>query len=204
MGRKQAELVGNEVGGWYGLIISPSELQVPARVQQPIAELPLFEDGLLCQREPGSCQYICRSKRIMKDHWREEHGWSLRGGKGRLARRVEESLEERFWKAAKRVRCQRFFPTFHGSQYFEVCQPEREQEAQEEDQAQPAQEGGEQLWQRAWNKANRNWEELEKRARATIEDGEKDEVSPWLDRTQWLPYLARLNRDELLASIEEP
>ncbi|GME47471.1 uncharacterized protein LTHEOB_12917 [Neofusicoccum parvum] len=56
----------------------------------------------------------------------------------------------------------------------------------------------------AWNKANQNWEELEKRARATIEDGEKDEVSPWLDRTQWLPYLARLNRDELLASIEEP
>nr|ATA58079.1 DNA helicase [Neofusicoccum umdonicola]ATA58208.1 DNA helicase [Neofusicoccum umdonicola] len=49
-----------------------------------------------------------------------------------------------------------------------------------------------------------NWEELEKRARVTIEDGEKDEVSPWLDRTQWLPYLARLNRDELLASIEEP
>ncbi|GME37551.1 uncharacterized protein LTHEOB_12917 [Neofusicoccum parvum] len=49
-----------------------------------------------------------------------------------------------------------------------------------------------------------NWEELEKRARATIGDGEKDEVSPWLDRTQWLPYLARLDRDELLASIEEP
>ncbi|GME35790.1 uncharacterized protein LTHEOB_12917 [Neofusicoccum parvum] len=57
---------------------------------------------------------------------------------------------------------------------------------------------------RAWDRANKNWEGLEKRARATIEDGEKDEVSPWLDRTQWLPYLARLDRDDLLASIEEP
>ncbi|KAB2568577.1 hypothetical protein DBV05_g12744 [Lasiodiplodia theobromae] len=112
----------------------------------------------------------------MKDHWRKEYGWSLGGGKGRLTRRVEERLEERFWEAAKQVYCQRFFPGFHGSQYFE----------------------------RAWDKANKNWEELEKRARATIEDGEKDEVSPWLDRTQWLPYLARLDRDNLLASIEEP
>lgn len=60
------------------------------------------------------------------------------------------------------------------------------------------------MWQQAWEKARRNWEELEKRARATIEEGEKDEVSPWLDRTQWLPYLARLDRDDLLASVEEP
>lgn len=135
----------------------------------------------------------------MKDHWRKEHGWSLGGGKGRLTRRVEERLEERFWEAAKQVHCQRFFPGFHGSQYFEVCQPEQAQE----EQAHPAQ-GGEQLWQRAWDRANKNWEELEKRARATIEDGEKDKVSQWLDRTQWLPYLARLDRDDLLASIEEP
>ncbi|GME39101.1 uncharacterized protein LTHEOB_12917, partial [Neofusicoccum parvum] len=176
MGRKQAELIGNEVGGWHGLIMFPSELEVPAQVERPIAELPLFEDGLLCQKDPGNCRYICRDtkgdKMTMKKHWRVEHGWSVGGGsRGRLSRRTEEGLDKRLQEA-----------------YFEVCrpepEPEQEQEAQQEDQAQqPAQEGGEQLWQRAWNKANQNWQELEKRARATIEEGEKDEVSPWLDRT---------------------
>ncbi|GME34873.1 uncharacterized protein LTHEOB_12917 [Neofusicoccum parvum] len=143
----------------------------------------------------------------MKKHWRVEHGWSVGGGsRGRLSRRTEEGLDKRLQEAVKQVRCQRFFPTFYGSQYFEVCQPEEAQEEREEqeEQVDPGQQGGEQLWQQAWNKANRNWEELEKRARATIEDGEKDEVSPWLDRTQWLPYLARLDRDDLLASVKEP
>ncbi|GME40029.1 uncharacterized protein LTHEOB_12917 [Neofusicoccum parvum] len=166
MGRKQAELVGSEVRSWYGLVTFSSELEVLARVQQPVAELPLFKDGLLCRKDTGSCQYVCRNEKMMKEHWYTEHGWSIGGGKGRQSRMVEEGLNKRFQEAVKQVHCQRFFPTFHGSQYFE--------------------------------------EELEKRARATIEDGEKDEVSPWLDRTQWLPYLARLDRDDLLASVEEP
>ncbi|EOD42854.1 putative dna helicase protein [Neofusicoccum parvum UCRNP2] len=124
---------------------------------------------------------------------------SRKGGSGKSK---DELVERRFQEAARPIHCQRFFPSRHGSQYFEVRQPEQ---AQEEDQAHTAKEGGgEQLWRQAWNRANENWEELEKRARATIEDGEKDEVSPWLDRTQWLPYLARLDRDELLASVEEP
>lgn len=114
----------------------------------------------------------------MKEHWRIEHRWSIGRGRGRLGRRAEERLGERFQEAAKQVHCQRFFPAFQGSQHFEVCQPEQAQE----EQAHPTP-GGEQLWQRAWDKANRNWEELEKRAWATIEDGEKDEVSLWLDRT---------------------
>lgn len=40
--RNQAELVDNEVGGWHVLIVFSNELEVPARVQQPIAELLLF------------------------------------------------------------------------------------------------------------------------------------------------------------------
>lgn len=209
VGRKQAELIGNEVRDWHGLITSPSELEVPVQVGQPIAELPLHEDGLLCRLEPGKCRYIYRNKKGIKNHWSREHSWSTLSRKGRSGKSKEDTAERRFQEAARPVRCQRFFPSRHGSQYFEVCQPEPEPEPEQtqEDQAHSAQGGGgggEQLWRQAWDKANKSWEELEERARATIEDGEKDEVSPWLDRTQWLPYLARLNRDELLASIEEP
>ncbi|GME37957.1 uncharacterized protein LTHEOB_12917, partial [Neofusicoccum parvum] len=175
MGRKQAELVGGEVRSWHGLIAFSSELEVPARVQRPVTELPLFKDGLLCRKDASSCQYVCRNEKMMKEHWYTKHGWSIRGGgKGRQSRMVEEGLKRRFQEAVKQVCCQRFFPTFHGSQYFEVCrpEPEQEQEAQQEDQAQQPAQGGEQLWRQAWNKANQNWEELEKRARATIEEGE--------------------------------
>jgi hypothetical protein len=41
-------------------------------------------------------------------------------------------------------------------------------------------------------------------ARNTIQDGERDEVNPWLERTQWLPYLKGLQRPNLLACIEQP
>ncbi|GME31977.1 uncharacterized protein LTHEOB_12917, partial [Neofusicoccum parvum] len=113
----------------------------------------------------------------MKNHWSREHSWSMLSRKGGSGKSKEEAVERRFQEAVKQVYCQRFFPSRHGSQYFEVCQLEEAQEEREEreEQVDPGQQGGEQLWQRAWNKANQNWEELEKRARATIEDGEKDE-----------------------------
>ncbi|KAF2866456.1 hypothetical protein BDV95DRAFT_680034 [Massariosphaeria phaeospora] len=33
--------------------------------------------------------------------------------------------------------------------------------------------------------------------------GERDEVNPWVDRTQWLPYLVGMERADLLACIKE-
>ncbi|KAF2870921.1 hypothetical protein BDV95DRAFT_619840 [Massariosphaeria phaeospora] len=48
------------------------------------------------------------------------------------------------------------------------------------------------------------WERVEKRAISTIQAGERDEVNPWVDRTQWLPYLVGIERADLLACIKEP
>jgi RecQ family ATP-dependent DNA helicase len=48
------------------------------------------------------------------------------------------------------------------------------------------------------------WANVETRAQNTIQEGERDEVNPWLERTQWLPYLVGMERPELLACIEEP
>ncbi|KAG9379180.1 hypothetical protein A1F94_009536 [Pyrenophora tritici-repentis] len=42
---------------------------------------------------------------------------------------------------------------------------------------------------------------IEKRAQTTIQEGERDEVNPWLERTQWLPYLVGMERPDLLACI---
>jgi hypothetical protein len=49
-----------------------------------------------------------------------------------------------------------------------------------------------------------SWENVEKRENKTTQDGERDEVNPWIERTQWLPYLVGIERADLLACIEEP
>jgi hypothetical protein len=48
------------------------------------------------------------------------------------------------------------------------------------------------------------WERVEKRAASTIQAGERDEVNPWVERTQWLPYLVGMERADLMACIKEP
>jgi hypothetical protein len=43
-----------------------------------------------------------------------------------------------------------------------------------------------------------------KRAQSTIQVGERNEVNPWVERTQWLPYLVGMERADLIACIEKP
>ena len=45
---------------------------------------------------------------------------------------------------------------------------------------------------------------MQQNAAAAIEEGERDEVNPWLERAQWQPYLMGIDRDDLLQSIREP
>jgi len=69
---------------------------------------------------------------------------------------------------------------------------------------QPVPTEGEAAWARVGEEMAKAWANVEERAKTSIQDGEKDEVAPWLDRTGWLPYLINLERSDLLASIEEP
>ncbi|KAF2748571.1 hypothetical protein M011DRAFT_331378 [Sporormia fimetaria CBS 119925] len=55
---KQAELVADEVSSWTGLIEYASEVEVPSHVTQPILQLPVWPDGLMCQIDPGHCRQI--------------------------------------------------------------------------------------------------------------------------------------------------
>ena len=60
------------------------------------------------------------------------------------------------------------------------------------------------LWDQVATQASQNWQELLSKTHSTIQEGAADEVSPWLERTSWLEYLADLDRQELLASIQRP
>jgi len=59
-------------------------------------------------------------------------------------------------------------------------------------------------WAEIQRKASERVSEIQKKTVETIRQGEKDEVNPWLERTQWAKYLAGFERPELMACVEEP
>ena len=196
---KDAQRVAEEVQGWTELLQYPGELEVPIIIDRPIAQLPLHDDGFLCQLDPTRCHYICRSEKSIKEHWRKQHQWSANNGKrGGSVTTRRQIAQRRFNDAAKRVNCQRLFPTNHRSQYFEVRQPEQSREDQIMAEADDV------LSDRVWGQAIRKWAEMKKKDAETIQQGEKDEANPWLERTGWHIYLSGFDIPSLIALIAEP
>ncbi|KAL1643247.1 hypothetical protein SLS61_009346 [Didymella pomorum] len=195
--RKEAELIADEVRNWAGLSEYASELNVPSQVIEPIQQLPVYQDGKMCRLDPDRCRQIFRSERVMKNHWRDIHGWSPAEKGGRPTQVQQKAIDDRIKQFSKNVHCQRLLVQGHSKQYFEVHQPG---------------DGGPDVvtvdsdaaWALVGEQMARAWANVETRAENTIQQGEKDEVNPWLERTQWLPYLVGMERPELMACIEEP
>jgi hypothetical protein len=121
--RKEAELIADEVRSWAGLSEYASELNVPSQVIEPIQQLPVYQDGKMCRLDPDRCRQIFRSERVMKNHWRDIHGWSPAEKGGRPNRVQQKAMDDRIKQFSKNVHCQRLLAQGHGKQYFEVHQP---------------------------------------------------------------------------------
>ena len=186
VGYKEAEAVGQQVRSWAGLVQYSSELEIPRSVQTPVPQLALYEDGMLCDLGVGNCQQVFRSSKSLKNHWRKDHqGWSAGERRGRPSRTRAQGLQARTQQGYRRVYCQRLFGSRHGSQYFEVQAPSQEGEGPS---IVPV--DGEAAWARVGAEMARAWERVEKQAASTIQAGERDEVNPWVERTQWLTQMA--------------
>jgi superfamily II DNA helicase RecQ len=195
---KEAQSIAEAIQEWPGITPFPSELNVPTYVEEPIPEIPLYVDGFQCQLDPVRCKFVGRGRESIRKHWKGEHGWSMRQQGGGSGRDKAHQVQRRFEKGAKSVHCQRFFPSRHGSSYFEVRQPE----AASIEQAHAS--TSERAWERVWGRANDYWELMQEEVRKKIQKGAADEVSPWLKRTGWIEYFEDCDRDDLLQSIREP
>jgi hypothetical protein len=123
--RKVASEVGLDIRSWAGIMQYPSEFVAPSEIMAPHPQLPVYADGLLCQLQPSQCQRVLRSIKSMKQHWHEDHqGWSAGKKRGRPSRIKEKVLQVRIKEGYTRVHCQRLFGSRHGSQYFQVHQPD--------------------------------------------------------------------------------
>jgi hypothetical protein len=195
---KQAEDIAERVRSWSGLIEYASELQAPSEVIPPISQLPIYPDGVLCQLDAAYCCKVFRSIDVIKKHWREVHSWSVGSKGGHLSQVAQKEIQLRIEKGCRRVHCQRLFVQGPGSQYFEVQPPDDDNDPG----IVPV--DGEAAWARVGEAMARAWANVEKRAQSTIQAGERDEVNPWVERTQWLPYLVGMERADLMACVEEP
>jgi hypothetical protein len=135
----------------------------------------------------------------MKQHWHEEHqGWSAGKKRGRPSRIKEKVLQARIKQGYTRVHCQRLFGSRYGLQYFQVHQP-----ANDGPDVVPIE--GDAAWAQVGAQMAKAWgPTVETRAQNTIQEGERDTVNPWVERTQWLPYLVGMERPELMVYVEEP
>ncbi|UPX18297.1 uncharacterized protein EKO05_0008600 [Ascochyta rabiei] len=53
-------------------------------------------------------------------------------------------------------------------------------------------------WAQVGEQMAKAWANVEARAQNPFQEGERDEVNPWLEWTQWLPYLVGMERPELM------
>ena len=168
---KQAESVADEVSRWGGLIQYASEVEVPSHVTQPIPQLPVWPDGLMCQIDPDHCRHIFRSAETMRKHWQQIHNWSAARRGGRPSRVEAEKIQARISTSCKTVRCQRLFVQGQGSQYFEIQQSD-------EDGPDAVPIDGNAAWMRVGEQMAKAWAHVETQVQNTIQAGEKDEVNP--------------------------
>ena len=197
--QKQAKAIANAIQQWANLLQYPTELEPINNGIDAIPQLPVYDDGMLCLLDTERCQYIARTLNSIKLHWRQRHfGWTVGKKRGRPSDTREKALQADLEGSYKRVQCQRLFGSRHGSQYFEV------RKVPEPIQQQPEPTEGDAAWTRVGIEMDKAWAEVKSQAMLTIQDGEKDEASPWLERTGWVPYLMNLDRAELLASVEQP
>jgi superfamily II DNA or RNA helicase len=227
--KNESLAIHNAVDLWPGLKREPGEFVVPPFISEPIPALSKPEDGWLCQASV-TCKYVCRSEEQLMKHWRasiEEggHGWNIKGGKGRggrLPERQKIEIKERINGARRRVQTQRFYPSRFGSQYFYIRPTQPRQATQtttnndssdtndeidtevNEDEENQDNDGEADVWSQIQTESKRRYEARIEAVEAQIGDSEKNEVNPWLERTDWAKYLRGHERDDLLALVEKP
>lgn len=139
----------------------------------------------------------------MMEHCRKEHGWVRYRRRGRpdcISKAQAEQEKSQPWKA---VWYQRFFVQGHGSQYFEVRRPEGNRTGEEAQAMPEADVSSEVLWGQFRDQVVGTWTHIENRAKSTIQEGEANEISPWLERARWHECLVGLERPESILCIGE-
>jgi hypothetical protein len=118
----------------------------------------------------------------MRNHWKTAHHWSVAEKGGQPSQIARRRIQARGQQGSRAVHCQRLFVQGQGSQYFEVQPP-----SQEGEDLSIVPVDGKTAWARVGAEMAKARERVKKQAASTVQAGERNEVNPWVERTQWLP-----------------
>ncbi|KAJ5861944.1 uncharacterized protein N7529_009254 [Penicillium soppii] len=153
------------------------EWQPPLVVNQPVPNLPVYSDGILCEQGPF-CHFIARSIGTMRNHWRDQHSWVAPIHRGGRRRQQNSSVaEQQVQQFTRIVRCQRAFNHGLGSYYIRVQTLGVDAVTEADSVATPH------LHDRLINQIERAYTERAEQPQI-IEASQRDETNPWLRRTQ--------------------
>jgi hypothetical protein len=142
-------------------------------------------DGLGCHQ----CTFVSPHRRIIQQHYADEHDWVNLRGKGRINASRAERLEAVPWRTG--VRCQRYFISRKASGWFEV--ERRRAPVQEEGPVETRKDQMIQVFQRQVEMC----EEAGKQEVVEEVDA-KTEPNKWLDRVGWAQHLDGFEVDEIV------
>ena len=164
-------------GGWDHIEEPPNVEEWPRQINEPIAGVPVYEDGILCLQ----CQvYTCRELRTMKAHWVDQHGYRVHPGGGRPTPGQAEAIRTSIERHTRPVSCQRLFTQGPGSHYIRVAAA-----STDADTPVAQVDAVDQIMQQI-----REFQRQDREAHQTIiQAGDLDEATPWLNRTGWPRYL---------------
>jgi hypothetical protein len=97
------------------------EVVYPRVGDPPIANLPVFFDGLSCTGKNATgepCVYVCRTLQGIQEHCKVEHGWINQQKRGGDARTKRVHTSNKLWECHRT--CQRLFLAGSWKRYFEV------------------------------------------------------------------------------------
>ncbi|KAJ5863522.1 uncharacterized protein N7529_001349 [Penicillium soppii] len=166
-------------------------------VNQPLPNLPVYSDGILCEQGP-MCQFVARSISTMRVHWRDHHSWvapTNRGGRRR--QHTSSAAEQQIQQFTRIVRCQRAFNHGLGSHYIRVqtlgaeAIPGADLLAMSDHNSQVI------------DQMERAYAEREELPQVIVAS-QRDETNPWLRRTQWAVYLQGINPHDLVDCVRAP
>lgn len=180
---------------WPGLASNYQDVQIPRVLDEPLPIVPCHSNGMLCRRDPSTCQYLVSSLKLMRNHWRLAHQWSQHANPGRAAASLEAVPDISIQEGFERVSYQKLFPTRAGSHYIHIRFPNGRQF--------PAPAPGQA--QQAVDAVIRAWEETEcKQAQTPIQRELIIDANPWLRMTQWAVYLQGIHPCDVLRSVAPP
>jgi hypothetical protein len=188
-----------EVGRSTELAKIHADVIYPSPIDPPITSLPLFFDGLRCNKidnQGDRCLYMSRAMYRMQEHCKKDHQWVNQQKRGGDVRSKQLHAINKIW--TENHACQRFFKTSTWQKYFEVAHTD--------------QLGGTQRLDRIGEFFRTQEDDVQQAERDAAKDanrvhGFEDHISavvPWLRETGIADHIHHLKKDEIRTAIVVP